>query len=79
LPLLDGPSVGIAHRLKMEIFESIRAIRDAATAVLLVEQDTGSTLAVADRCAYSSPAASYVKARRRIWPLMRKRPVYLRV
>jgi len=49
LLLLDEPSVGIAHRLKMEIFQSIRAIRDAGTAVLLVEQDARSTLAVADR------------------------------
>ena len=49
LLLLDEPSVGIAHRLKMEIFESIRTIRDAGTAVLLVEQDARSTLTIADR------------------------------
>jgi branched-chain amino acid transport system ATP-binding protein len=49
LLLLDEPSVGIAHRLKMEIFQSIRAIRGAGTAVLLVEQDAGATLAIADR------------------------------
>ena len=49
LLLLDEPSVGIAHRLKMEIFQSIRAIRAAGTAVLLVEQDAAATLAVADR------------------------------
>jgi branched-chain amino acid transport system ATP-binding protein len=49
LLLLDEPSVGIAHRLKVEIFQSIRAIRDAGTAVLLVEQDAHSTLAIADR------------------------------
>jgi branched-chain amino acid transport system ATP-binding protein len=49
LLLLDEPSVGIAHRLKMEIFASIRSIRQAGTAVLLVEQDAGATLAVADR------------------------------
>lgn len=49
LLLLDEPSVGIAHRLKMEIFEAIRTIRDAGTAVLLVEQDARSTLAIADR------------------------------
>jgi branched-chain amino acid transport system ATP-binding protein len=49
LLLLDEPSVGIAHRLKVEIFESIRTIRDAGTAVLLVEQDARSTLAIADR------------------------------
>ncbi len=49
LLLLDEPSVGIAHRLKLEIFQSIRAIRDAGTAVLLVEQDARSTLSIADR------------------------------
>jgi branched-chain amino acid transport system ATP-binding protein len=49
LLLLDEPSVGIAHRLKLEIFESIRTIRDAGTAVLLVEQDARSTLTIADR------------------------------
>jgi branched-chain amino acid transport system ATP-binding protein len=49
LLLLDEPSVGLAHRLKVEIFESIRTIRDNATAVLLVEQDARSTLAIADR------------------------------
>jgi branched-chain amino acid transport system ATP-binding protein len=49
LLLLDEPSVGIAHRLKMEIFQSIRSIRAAGTAVLLVEQDATATLAIADR------------------------------
>jgi branched-chain amino acid transport system ATP-binding protein len=49
LLLLDEPSVGIAHRLKMEIFQSIRSIRAAGTAVLLVEQDASATLAIADR------------------------------
>ena len=37
LLLLDEPSVGIAHRLKIKIFEAIQAIQQAA--VLLVEQD----------------------------------------
>ncbi|MBO0751086.1 MAG: ABC transporter ATP-binding protein [Bradyrhizobiaceae bacterium] len=49
LLLLDEPSVGIAQRLKIEIFQSIRAIQQAGTAVLLVEQDARSTLAVAER------------------------------
>jgi len=49
LLLLDEPSVGIAHRLKMEIFRAIRAIQQAGTAVLLVEQDARSALAIADR------------------------------
>jgi branched-chain amino acid transport system ATP-binding protein len=49
LLLLDEPSVGIAQRLKIEIFHAIRAIREAGTAVLLVEQDARTTLAVAER------------------------------
>ncbi|MGP0088420.1 MAG: ABC transporter ATP-binding protein [Xanthobacteraceae bacterium] len=49
LLLLDEPSVGIAQRLKVEIFQSIRAIQQAGTAVLLVEQDARSTLAIAEQ------------------------------
>jgi|SRR3974390_762175 len=49
LLLLDEPSVGIAHRLKIEIFQAIRAIQQAGTAVLLVEQDARSALSIAER------------------------------
>jgi branched-chain amino acid transport system ATP-binding protein len=49
LLLLDEPSVGIAHRLKVEIFHSIREIQRAGTAILLVEQDALSALAIAGR------------------------------
>jgi branched-chain amino acid transport system ATP-binding protein len=49
LLLLDEPSVGIAHRLKIEIFQAIRAIQQAGTAVLLVEQDAQSALSIAER------------------------------
>jgi branched-chain amino acid transport system ATP-binding protein len=49
LLLLDEPSVGIAHRLKNEIFQAIRDIRASGTAILLVEQDARSAMAVADR------------------------------
>jgi branched-chain amino acid transport system ATP-binding protein len=49
LLLLDEPSVGIAHRLKVEIFNAIRAIQAAGTAILLVEQDAHTTMAVAER------------------------------
>jgi branched-chain amino acid transport system ATP-binding protein len=49
LLLLDEPSVGIAHRLKVMIFDAIREIRQSGTAILLVEQDALSTLRVADR------------------------------
>ena len=49
LLLLDEPSVGIAHRLKIQIFAAVRQIRDGGTAVLLVEQDAQSALRVASR------------------------------
>ncbi len=49
LLLLDEPSVGIAHRLKVEIFQAIRAIRQDGMAVLLVEQDARSALSIAGR------------------------------
>ena len=49
LLLLDEPSVGMARRLKVEIFNAIQAIQRATTAVLLVEQDAHSTLAIAEQ------------------------------
>ena len=49
LLLLDEPSVGIAHRLKLQIFEAIRTIRRAGMTILLVEQDARSALAITDR------------------------------
>ncbi|MFC3264948.1 ABC transporter ATP-binding protein [Camelimonas abortus] len=49
LLLLDEPSVGIAHKLKMQIFDSIAEIRNRGMAILIVEQDAASTLAIVDR------------------------------
>ena len=49
LLLLDEPSVGIAHRLKIEIFEAIRQIQQSGTAILMAEQDALSALRVARR------------------------------
>jgi branched-chain amino acid transport system ATP-binding protein len=49
LLLLDEPSVGIAHRLKMEIFAAIRRICDDGVAILVAEQDAQSALQIADR------------------------------
>ena len=49
LLLLDEPSVGIAHRLKIEIFDAIRRIRERGTAILMAEQDAQSALRIADR------------------------------
>jgi branched-chain amino acid transport system ATP-binding protein len=49
LLLLDEPSVGIAHRLKVEIFNAIRTIREGGVAILMAEQDAQSALRIADR------------------------------
>lgn len=49
LLLLDEPSVGIAHRLKIEIFNAIKRIQQGGTAILMAEQDAQSALRVADR------------------------------
>jgi branched-chain amino acid transport system ATP-binding protein len=49
LLLLDEPSVGIAHRLKVEIFDAIKRIQAGGTAILMAEQDAQSALRVADR------------------------------
>ena len=44
LLLLDEPSVGIAHRLKVEIFDAIKRIQHRGAA-----QDAQSALRIADR------------------------------
>jgi len=49
LLLLDEPSVGIAHRLKIEIFDAIKRIQRRGTAILMAEQDAQSALRIADR------------------------------
>ncbi|MGE5640832.1 MAG: ABC transporter ATP-binding protein [Clostridia bacterium] len=47
--LLDEPSMGLAPRLVAEIFECVKGLRAADTAVLLVEQNAVAALGVADR------------------------------
>jgi branched-chain amino acid transport system ATP-binding protein len=47
--LLDEPSLGLAPLLIEEIFRKLRDIRDAGTAILLVEQNAAAALEVADR------------------------------
>lgn len=46
---LDEPSVGLAPNLVMQIFETIKQIRDAGVTVLIVEQNASHTLRLADR------------------------------
>ena len=49
LLLLDEPSMGLAPKLVTEIFAAIRALRDAGTTILLVDQTAHAALAIADR------------------------------
>ncbi|GAB3171414.1 ABC transporter ATP-binding protein [Myceligenerans halotolerans] len=48
LVLLDEPSMGLAPKIVDEVFRVIAEIRDAGTAVLLVEQNARRALAAAD-------------------------------
>jgi branched-chain amino acid transport system ATP-binding protein len=47
--LLDEPSLGLAPRVVLAIFDTIRRIRTEGTTVLLVEQNARAALELADR------------------------------
>ncbi|MDR6452726.1 ABC transporter ATP-binding protein [Variovorax paradoxus] len=49
LLILDEPSLGLSPRLVEEMFSLIRELRDGGLAVLLVEQNVGQSLEIADR------------------------------
>lgn len=49
LIMLDEPSLGVAPKLVDEIYEKIRALKHIGLTVLLVEQNTGYALELADR------------------------------
>lgn len=49
LLLLDEPSLGLAPKITMQIFELIQELRNDGVTVLLVEQKAKQTLQVADR------------------------------
>lgn len=49
LLMLDEPSLGLAPLVVKEIFELILDIRDQGTTVLLIEQNAGLALQIADR------------------------------
>jgi len=46
---IDEPSTGLASKLKDELFERIRQIRNSGIALLLVEQDVGAAFQLASR------------------------------
>jgi ABC-type branched-subunit amino acid transport system ATPase component len=47
--LLDEPSAGLSPKMVHSIFERIRAINEAGTAILLVEQNAREALSVCER------------------------------
>ena len=49
--MLDEPSAGLSPRLVIEVFETLRKIREGGVTVLLVEQNVKAALAIADRVA----------------------------
>ena len=49
LLLLDEPSMGLAPRVVAEIFAVVRSLKEAATTILLVDQNARAALAIADR------------------------------
>jgi branched-chain amino acid transport system ATP-binding protein len=49
LVLLDEPSLGLAPLVVAAIFETIRHLREAGLAILLVEQNARAALSLADR------------------------------
>ena len=49
LLMLDEPSLGLAPMVVKEIFELILDIREKGTTVLLIEQNAGLALQIADR------------------------------
>jgi branched-chain amino acid transport system ATP-binding protein len=47
--LIDEPSIGLSPLISQEVFKLLRALADAGTTVLMVEQNVRSALAYADR------------------------------
>lgn len=72
LLLLDEPSLGLAPQMVDAIFDIIETIRERGTTVLLVEQNAGMALDIADRAyvleqgkiTLSGPAAELAEDRR---------------
>ncbi|HEV7948287.1 MAG TPA: ABC transporter ATP-binding protein [Glaciihabitans sp.] len=59
LLMLDEPSTGLSPKLTWDVFHAINAIRDRGVSILLVEQNAGQVLDLADR-AYVLESGSVV-------------------
>ncbi len=49
LLLMDEPSLGLAPKLVMQVFETVERVRRAGLTVLIVEQNAARTLEISDR------------------------------
>jgi len=49
LLMLDEPSMGLAPRLVLEVFKTLKRIRNEGTTILLVEQNVYQSLLISDR------------------------------
>lgn len=47
--LVDEPSLGLAPKLTMDVFNALEKLRDRGVTVLLVEQNVNTTLKISDR------------------------------
>ncbi|WP_432532966.1 ABC transporter ATP-binding protein [Kineococcus arenarius] len=59
LLLLDEPSTGLSPKLTWDVFHAVRAVRDRGVSILIVEQNAGQVLELADR-AYVLESGSVV-------------------
>jgi branched-chain amino acid transport system ATP-binding protein len=49
LLMMDEPSLGLAPKLVLQVFETVERVRSAGITVLIVEQNAARTLEIADR------------------------------
>lgn len=49
LLMMDEPSLGLAPKLVMQVFETVERVRSAGLTVLIVEQNAARTLEISDR------------------------------
>ena len=49
LLMLDEPSLGLAPKLVLQVFDAIKQINDEGVSILIVEQHAGETLRTVDR------------------------------